>query len=289
MIEQTTEVATAPSLLRLVRPKQWVKNALVAAPLVFSGSFLRVQAVERALAAILLFTVASCAVYVLNDLIDAESDRCHPLKSLTRPIACGAVSVAQARLLLGALWTVVAGSAFYDPRLAGALVLYILLNVAYSVRLKHVPVVDLFILASGFVLRVYGGAVAIRVHLSFWMFITTLCLALYLACGKRRQELVKSGTKSRVVLREYTAPLLDSYSSISEISAIVFYGLFVSTTRPALAITMPFVLFGLFRYRYLVEVRSEGENPTEVLWSDIPLMLCVLFWAATSIYVLLPR
>ena len=105
---------------------------------------------------------------------------------------------------------------------------------AYSVRLKHVPVVDLFILASGFVLRVYAGAVAIRVNLSFWMFITTLCLALYLACGKRRQELVKSGTKSRAVLREYTAPLLDSYSSISEISAIVFYGLFVSTTRPEL-------------------------------------------------------
>jgi 4-hydroxybenzoate polyprenyltransferase len=164
-----------------------------------------------------------------------------------------------------------------------------LLNFVYSVRLKHVPVLDLFILASGFVLRIYAGAVAIRVSLSFWMFITTLCLSLYLACGKRRQELLLSGRNSRAVLRNYSAPLLDTYLSISEISAIVFYGLFVSTTRPALAVTMPFVLFGLFRYRYLVEVRSEGENPTEALWSDAHLMLTVLFWAGMSVYVLLPQ
>ena len=163
--------------------------------------------------------------------------------------------------------------------------LYLGINAAYSLRLKHVPVVDLFCVASGFLLRVFAGARAIDVPVSSWMLITTLCLALYLAAIKRRQELETRGTDGRAVLDSYTVRLLDRYAEMSGVAALLFYGLFVIEVRPALAISIPFVLFGLFRYWYLVERQGAGESPTDALWNDGPLALTVLAWGALSGYI----
>lgn len=275
-------------LLRLARPRQWIKNGFVFAPLVFTGTFLSPRPAMEAVFAFLLFCAAASATYVLNDLGDREKDRLHPHKRFTRPIAAGAVTVPQARTLLAVLLAVVAVGIVLRPAVGAVVVGYLALNVAYTLRLKHVPVVDLFCIATGFVLRVFAGAVALRVPLSSWMLITTLCLALYLAAVKRRQELTGSGSAGRLVLSTYTLALLDRYAEMSAVGAIVFYSLFVITVRPELSITIPFVLFGLFRYWYIVEVRGGGEAPTEVLWKDIPLAATVLLWVGACMFALWP-
>ena len=215
-----------------MRPRQWIKNLLVFAPLLFSASFFKPESDAKALIGFVAFCIASSASYVLNDLMDVAADRLHPVKSLTRPIAAALVSPRSAWVLFGVLLALTLCTFAFDTSTALALVGYLLLNFAYSVRLKHVPVLDLFVLSSGFVIRVYAGSTAIHVHLSFWMFITTLCLALYLTAGKRRQELANLGVASRSVLTQYTVALLDYYALMSAISAILFYGLFVATENP---------------------------------------------------------
>ncbi|HEX5724535.1 MAG TPA: decaprenyl-phosphate phosphoribosyltransferase [Longimicrobiaceae bacterium] len=274
-------------LVRLLRPRQWIKNGFVLAPTLFAGLFPHGPSVLRALAAAALFCVASSLVYVVNDLVDLESDRLHAAKRHSRPLAAGTVSPAAARLLLVALGAVLAASGVIFPAVGGVLAVYLVLNVAYSLKLKHVPVVDLFCVAAGFVLRVYAGAVAVAVPLSSWMLITTLCLALYLAAVKRRQELAAGGG-ARAVLGSYSVELLDRYAELASISAIVFYSLYVVAVRPALVVTIPLVLFGVFRYWYMVRTLEVGESPTEALWGDWPLLLTVLAWAGLSAYALWP-
>jgi decaprenyl-phosphate phosphoribosyltransferase len=275
------------AFIRLLRPRQWIKNTFVLAPLIFSGTFIYATSVERAIIATALFCIASSATYVFNDLTDREADAAHPTKSRTRPIASGDVTPAQARILLAALYIIVAASALWSVETAAVAVAYLVLNVAYTIKLKHIPVVDIFALAGGFVLRVFCGAVAIGVPLSLWMLITTLCLALYLAAVKRRDELVATGGSARSVLRLYTVRLLDRYAEMSALSAVVFYGLFVITVRPGLAVTVPLVLFGLFRYWYIAESGNASESPTDAVWADKPLIATVLGWGALCAAVLL--
>jgi 4-hydroxybenzoate polyprenyltransferase len=155
---------------------------------------------------------------------------------------------------------------------------YLLLNLAYTFVLKHQPVLDIFTIALGFVLRVYAGAMALSVPVSGWMFVTTLCLALYLASIKRRQELSSNGSESREVLRHYSITLVDRYAEMSAIGALLFYSLFVITGRPELIISIPLVLYGLFRYWFVVE-QGGGESPTDALLTDWQLMLVALLWA----------
>jgi decaprenyl-phosphate phosphoribosyltransferase len=276
------------ALARLLRPRQWIKNAFVLAPMVFAGVYLEPGAVPRALAAAALFCVAASAVYVFNDLMDVERDRLHPVKRHTRPLASGAVSLATARGVLGALVLALAVGLAAFPTLAPALAGYLALNAAYTLRLKHVAVVDLFCIAGGFVLRIHAGARAVDVPLSSWMLITTLALALYLAAVKRRQELASSGPEARRVLGQYTLPLLDGYAQTAASASIVFYSLYVIDVRPELAVTVPFVLLGIFRYSYLVQTRNLGESPTEAVWNDLPLILTVLGWGAICVYALWP-
>jgi len=276
-------------LVKLARPRHWIKNGFVFAPLVFTGRFLEPLAVGQALLTFGLFCAAASATYVFNDLGDLERDRLHPTKRLTRPLAAGAVTPRQARTLLAVLLGCVAVGAVIEPRVGAVVAGYLLLNAAYTLRLKHVAVVDLFCIALGFVLRVFAGAVAIHVPLSSWMLITTLCLALYLAAIKRRQELAGSGHAGRLVLATYTLALLDRYAEMSAVGAMVFYSLFTITVRPELSITIPFVLFGLFRYWYVVECRAGGEAPTDVLWKDVPLAGTVVLWVAACVYALWPR
>jgi decaprenyl-phosphate phosphoribosyltransferase len=270
-----------PELLRLARPKQWVKNGFVLAPLIFAKAFHDMGAVGHALAAFGLFCVASSATYVLNDLRDIERDRSHPVKSWSRPLAAGTVKPATAIALLVALYLVLAAGAFWSPRTMAVM------NYAYSFWLKHQPVLDIFSVASGFVLRIYAGAVAIGVPLSNWMAITTLCLALYLAAIKRRQELATSGDGSREVLRRYSVALVDRYAEISAVGALIFYSLFVmSANNERLGFTIPLVIFGLFRYWYVVEALDGGESPTDVAVTDKPLITTVVLWIGVCLYAL---
>lgn len=276
-------------LIRLLRPRQWIKNSFVFAPLIFSGTFVHPAALVNAVIATALFCVAASATYVFNDLNDRDADRLHPVKRFTRPVASGAVSVSSARFVLGALCGIVLAGFLVDARLTAVVLVYSVLNIAYTLKLKRVPVVDLFALAAGFVLRVEAGAVAIGLLVSPWMLITTLCLALYLAAIKRRDELVGPGVGSREVLRLYTPGLLDRLAERSALAAMVFYGLFVVTVRPALVATIPLVLFGMFRYSFIVERTGTGESPTDALWRDRPLALTVVVWTAVCAFTLWPR
>jgi 4-hydroxybenzoate polyprenyltransferase len=274
--------------IKLMRPKQWVKNGFVLAPLVFTGAFLDAGAVSHALLAVLLFCVASSAAYIINDMHDIERDRCHPKKSKTRPLAAGIVSVPVALSLLAVLYAILIWGWFIVPKVVIVTVAYLVLNLAYTFVFKHQPVVDIFTIAIGFVLRVYAGAMALDVPVSSWMFITTLCLALYLAAVKRRQELIQSGTEGREVLNKYSVSLVDRYAEMSATGALLFYGMFVMSAKPELVITVPVVLFGLFRYWFVVETFDNGESPTDTLLTDWQLLLTLVLWVAACCWVLWP-
>jgi 4-hydroxybenzoate polyprenyltransferase len=229
--------------------------------------------------------LASSIVYILNDLADVERDRLHPIKSQIRPLASGAITRAEAWLLLAGLATTLGGAGIAMPRVMLVIAGYLALNVAYTLKLKHVAVVDIFCIAIGFVLRVYAGATAMMVPVSHWMFITTLCLALYLAAIKRRQELKNIGSQGREVLGKYSRSIVDRYAMLSSTGALIFYSMFVMSSRPGLMVTIPIVLFGLFRYWYLVDELDEGESPTDVLYSDGQILLTVAVWIAACAWI----
>ena len=269
------------AVLGLMRPKQWVKNGFVLAPLLFTGQFLSLPTIGKALFAAFLFSLAASATYIVNDIRDLERDRRHPKKSQKRPLAAGILSVPVALIVLGVLYAALLCGWFIAPRVLGVIFGYLLLNLAYTFVLKHQPVVDIFTIAIGFVLRVVAGAVALEAPLSGWMLVTTLCLALYLAAVKRRQELSQNGTEGRKVLEKYSVSLVDRYAEMSATSALVFYSMFVMSARPQLVITVPLVLFGLFRYWYVVEELDGGESPTDALLADWQLLLTVVLWVVT--------
>ena len=275
-------------LVKLMRPRQWVKNTFVLAPLVFSGEFTNLLSVGEALLAMLLFSLGSSATYIVNDYHDIEHDRKHPDKSRQRPLASGQVTKPQALSLLVLLYAVLIWGYFQQPKVTAVILAYLCLNLAYTFILKHQPVIDIFTIAIGFVLRVYAGAMALSVPVSSWMFVTTLCLALYLAAVKRRQELVQRGKDSRKVLQHYSVALVDRYAEISATGALLFYSLFVMTARPEMVITIPFVLYGLFRYWFVVESLAGGESPTDALFSDWQLLLTVTIWVGVCFWALWP-
>lgn len=273
-------------LIRLLRPKQWVKNVFVFAPLLFSGEFMQGKAVYLALMAALLFCTGSAAAYVVNDIFDIQRDRRHPIKSKSRPLAAGDISVSLAGILLLFLYSCLLLGWFAYPKVVAVIGAYILLNLAYTTVIKHHPVVDIFTIAIGFVLRVYAGAIALDVPLSAWMFITTLCLALYLASIKRRQEIIKNGSEGRKVLEKYTVSLVDRYAEMSATGALVFYSMFAMSIKPELIFTIPLVIYGLFRYWFVVEMLEGGESPTDALIFDWQLLLTVLLWGLASSWAL---
>jgi 4-hydroxybenzoate polyprenyltransferase len=191
--------------------------------------------------------------------------------------------------LLVTLYGVLIWAWLLMPQVILVIASYIALNIAYTFVLKHQPVVDIFTIAIGFVLRVYAGAVALAVPVSSWMFVTTLCLALYLAAVKRRQELSQSGSEGRKVLKKYSVALVDRYAEMSATGALVFYSIFVMSSKPQLIITVPLVLFGLFRYWYVVEELEGGESPTDALIADWQLLLTVVIWVIVCALVLWPN
>ena len=275
-------------LIKLVRPKQWVKNSFVFAPLIFAGEFLHHDSVYSTLLAAFLFCIAASAVYIVNDLKDIEKDRIHPEKSKKRPLASGQVSPQSAIILLILLYIVLISFWTVVPNVIYVIFIYLALNWAYTFKLKHEPVIEIFIVAFGFVLRVYAGAMALTVPVSHWMFITTLSISLYLASIKRRQELLQSGSQSRGVLAYYSVTLIDRFAEMSAVTAVVFYSLYVMEVQPKLVVTVPLVIFGLFRYWYIVETLKGGESPTDVIIQDKQILLTVLLWVGCCIWVLLP-
>ena len=275
--------------IRAIRPEQWVKNGFVLSPLVFSGKALIWDAQWHALIAFASFCAVASAVYLLNDVIDRETDRLHPRKA-TRPIASGLITPTSALVAAGVLGIAgLAGAAVAGAGVAAVLLAYLALNALYGAWLKHVVIVDVFAIAAFFVMRLVAGAVAISVTPSIWLLLCGGLLALYLGFAKRRHELVLLGGGSRAhrsVLGSYSTPFLDQLSvvllSVTVVSYIM-YTLESDTARivgsETLSYSTAFVLYGVFRYLYLVH-RNEGGNPTETLLTDRPLMAAVVLWGA---------
>ncbi|HKK19913.1 MAG TPA: decaprenyl-phosphate phosphoribosyltransferase [candidate division Zixibacteria bacterium] len=284
------------SVLRLIRPTQWLKNGLLLAPLIFAGVATDVHRVELAFLGVALFCLLSSAVYVFNDLFDLKQDLQHPLKR-NRPLPAGEISRTTAIILLVLLTLVGLGAAFFvNMSFFWISVAFVLFNFLYSIWLKHVVIVDVMSIAISFVLRAYAGALAVDVPASKWLLINTLLLALFLGFGKRRHELVlleEGATAHRKILDKYSPYLLDQLTGVVTASVVVMYMLYsfspeVSTKLGTqnLFLTIPFVVYGIFRYLYLIHKEDQGGSPTRVLISDKPILMTVVFWILTVIIVL---
>lgn len=295
-------------VFRAMRPRQWTKNGIVFLALVFAvnqqyeigdpGTW--VPKVVAASVAFVCFALVSSADYLVNDIRDVDSDRAHPRKR-RRPIAAGLLSVRSAWA-----WAVVlaaAGNAgafalawnIGDVRVGLVILAYTVLMVAYSYRLKHVVLIDLMVIAAGFVLRAMAGALAIDVPISPWLYVVTALGALFLGINKRRAEieLLQGGASNhRPILDDYSHDLLDQMASTVTAATLMSYGLYTFTAdglpaNHSMMLTIPFVLYGIFRYLYLVHTKKEGGSPEEVLLKDVPIMLTVVGWVLTAGLVLL--
>jgi len=299
----------ALALLRLTRPQQWVKNLLVFLALIFARRVTDLPAVGRVTLAFCAFCLAASAIYVLNDLMDRERDRNHPRKR-QRPLASGVVTPGQAialmaACLLGAGALTVALAARIplagDPfaRWGGSAALFTLcvggyvgVNVLYSLWLKHVVLLDIFLIAAGYVLRAMAGAFVIPVPISPWFYLCITFGALFLALGKRRAELLllnDDAYSHRRNLREYTLPLLDQLIMIVVTGALISYSLYTFQGENAshdLMLTIPLVIFGLFRYLYLIYVKAAGDRPDELLWRDRQIFATIALWFALTLALL---
>ena len=282
-----------------MRPKQWIKNAFVLPALVFSGYLFEWNYVFLGLSATGCFCLLSSAIYLVNDIFDAKQDRLHPRKS-ERPIASGQLSVPMAVAAAAVLLTIGLFGAFWThPHFGYMALVYTGFNLAYSCKLKHVVIVDVLIVALGYLLRGLGGGVVLEVTISTWFILCSFMLALFLAVIKRRQELIwleKGATAHRAILKEYSVPLLDQVVSVITSATLVCYVLYAmgvgeseATYSHQMQWTIPFVLYGILRYLYLVYQRGSGDNPTAVAWKDRPLQINMVLWMAVStlgIYVL---
>jgi 4-hydroxybenzoate polyprenyltransferase len=289
----------ALNLLVSLRPHQWSKNLLVFAGLLFARRLFDLHDFLATVAAFAIFCALSGVVYLTNDVLDRHTDRNHPLKS-RRPIASGLIPVP---LAVGAAVAIlvasIAGSLALGWRFALVAVCYVTLNTAYSVFLKHVVILDVLTIAIGFVLRAAAGAVAINVVISHWLFVCTILLALFISLAKRRHEIVllaDGATTHRPILGEYTPYLLDQMIGIAAGSSLIAYILYTispeNTERfgtPWLDLTIPFPLYGIFRYLYLVHRREGGGSPADLLLSDYPLLACVVLWAVALVIIIYVR
>jgi len=275
------------ALLKTIRPRQWTKNVFVFAALVFDGKLFHLHDFLRTLAGFGLFCLISSAVYIFNDLLDVEADRQHPVKK-NRPIASGKLSVPVA-ITAGAILSLLTFTLGYLLAWQFALttLVYFVIMLVYSKWLKHVPILDVLILSAGFVLRVHAGTTLITVErFSPWLYVLMTLLALYLGFGKRRAELAlltDDATNHRKVLDGYTIPLLDQFITIVSGTTIVAYSLY-TFFRPgapddhALMLTIPFVIYAIFRYLYLIQVKQIGGEPEEILLSDRPFQISIFMW-----------
>lgn len=274
-------------LIKSMRPRQWPKNGFVFVALLFDGKIFHLPSVLAAVSAFVLLCFMSGSVYLMNDLVDINSDRQHPMKK-NRPLPSGQLSprVAAVTAALLAVTSLVAGY-FLSVKLAVILLLYLVSQIAYTFKLKHIVLLDVLTIASGFVLRIAAGVVVIDVErFSPWLYVFGGFLALFMALGKRRAELVLLGTGAgnhRAILNDYNLDLIDRLQGIVTTSAVVAYSLytFLAEGLPenhAMMLTIPFVLYGIFRYLYLIHIKDEGGAPEEILLRDRPLQITLLLY-----------
>ncbi|MFZ5446086.1 MAG: decaprenyl-phosphate phosphoribosyltransferase [Myxococcota bacterium] len=277
--------------IRALRPRQWIKNGVLLVPLLFAKSIFAQGLVLRALIAVVAFSLLASGVYVVNDWFDREKDKLHPEKR-KRPIAAGHLSGAVAALLVILAWGGAATLGWWlSAPFLGALGGYLLLQVLYTGGLKRLVLLDIMAIALGFILRVVAGAVAIDVEVSNWLFLCTMLGALFLGFAKRRAELssLEDASAHRASLADYTVPLLDQMMSISAATSILAYGLYTVSKETVdrvgsdhLKFTVPFVVYAIFRYLFLVHKRGAGGAPEKVFLSDVPLMITAGLYLAVA-------
>ena len=279
------------NLLKTMRPRQWAKNGFLFAGLLFDRQLANLPALLRTVAGFVLFCLLSGTIYIINDLADLEADRLHPRKKM-RPLPSGKLPVRVAQWAVVILLLIIFPMAYWlAPEFAIFALLYFLLNLAYSFWIKHVPILDVLLLASFYVLRVGAGVTLIHVaRFSPWLYVFTTFLALFLGVGKRRTELAaiaaNGANVQRRVLDGYTLPFLDQLNIIVSSMTIITYSLYTFSApnlpdNHAMMLTIPFVIYGIFRYLYLIQVMQTGEAPEEVLFSDRPLQATIFLWGIT--------
>ncbi len=306
-------------ILKEMRPRQWPKNLFVFLPLIFTvRQYWRPftptmwEFLALTIGAFVVFCFASGFVYLVNDLVDVDKDRAHPRKK-TRPIASGALPERIAKIaavvilaitLVGAVALDLFSQTFPYPSgepifpfpyaFTVVTLFYLLLQVAYSFYLKHVVIIDVFCIAAGFVLRTVAGAVVIQVPISPWLYVLTIMLSLFIGFAKRRNELVileDNAREHRAILEEYSAALLDQMIAVTLACTVIAYSLYTFTAENlpdnrSMMLTIPFVLYGIFRYLYLIHIRNEGGSPEEALLNDRPLLISIILWGATVVAIL---
>jgi len=286
---------TLKAAFKLMRPTQWIKNGFVFMPLVFSGRLFHIDDVLRTMDMFVAFCLASSATYILNDCMDMEQDRVHPLK-MNRPVACGDISRKTAFVLMSTMVSIVFLMLFAAGAPTACFVFlgaYLALQVAYSLILKHIVILDVLSISMGFLLRVLAGAAMISVLVSSWLILCTFSVAIFLALGKRRHEVVilcKDAACHRPVLENYSVALLDQLLQVVTTSTFIFYCLYSVRGNPAIGLqpekmmcTIPVVTYGIFRYMYLIYQKEDGGSPTALLLTDPPLLVCAILWTTACI------
>jgi len=278
-------------LFKAMRPKQWAKNVFVFAGLFFDGKVLQLRPLLRSIIAFAIFCLISSAIYLINDLADIEKDRLHPVKR-HRPIASGALPPLVAQIAAGIILAAsIPGALLLNSVFGLVVILYAVLMIVYSFVLKKIVIIDVMTIAAGFVLRVLAGSAAVQVsRFSPWLYVCTTLLALFIAINKRRDELIllaDSANSHRATLDEYNLPLLDDMNSLVTSATLVSY-CFYTFSAPnashdhAMMLTIPFVVYGIFRYLYLLRVKKLGGAPEQVVLGDLPLLATLLLWGLTA-------
>lgn len=298
MAENAKEVSpmSISAVVKSMRPVQWTKNLFVFAALIFSQKFFEMGLLAETIAAFLIFCFLSGALYIFNDIWDINEDKSHPKKS-KRPIASGELRrTAGVTLFILLSASCLIAASFLSFYFFLAALTYFLLQMAYTVRLKHVVILDVFIIAAGFVIRVVAGGLVIQVPISSWLLVCTTLLALFIGMSKRRHELVLLNDRAsdhRPILKEYSAYLLDQMIAVVTASTLIAYCLYTISEETVekfgtthLVYTSAFVLYGIFRYLYLVHQKGKGGSPEEIIIQDKPLLINILLWVGSAIAII---
>jgi 4-hydroxybenzoate polyprenyltransferase len=290
-VKGLAELTKLKAYIQLLRPKHWIKNLFVFAALLFSRNIDKLPSLAEAAWAFLCFCLTASAVYIFNDLIDMEKDRKHPRKC-RRPLASGRIGRGEAILLLAAMLPAVVILPFLSSFSFGLVILiYLLNNLLYTVYLKNVVILDVMSIAAGFILRVAGGAIAIAVQISPWLILCTFLLALFLGFSKRRNELLvleQDAQDHRLILGQYSLEFIDNMLSIVTASTLISYSMytFFASDEKYSMVTILFVLYGIFRYQYIIYNKKQGESPEEIVLSDKPMLINIILWILVSTAIL---
>ena len=284
-------------LISLARPKQWMKNLFVFAPILFAGQLLNLDIMLKNILAFIAFSLTSSVVYIINDIVDRDADRAHKKKRF-RPLASGEVNVRESVIFAAIIFILTVLILFKLSYVFSIVVgIYLVLNILYTLKLKHIVILDVFIISLGFMLRVEGGAAAIAVPISSWMILTAMFLSLFLAISKRRAELSASEIENienqRKVLGHYDIAFTDQMNTVAVTGTIICYTLYTVSDRTVntfhtenLIYTTPFVIYGMFRYLYLLHKKNLGESPEQIVTKDISLIINIILWFASAFIII---